>query len=111
MAHTFCKGIDLSENGQALDALREVGPGNHFLGCAHTQANFKEAFYMSNLADNNSFEQWEEDGSKDIQVRANALWKKMLNEYEAPPLDQGIDDGLQDFMAKRREQLAGTGDF
>ena len=60
---------------------------------------------------NNSFEQWEEDGSKDIQVRANALWKKMLNEYEAPPLDQGIDDGLKDFMATRREQLAGTGDF
>ena len=111
MAHTFCKGIDLSENGQALDAIREVGPGNHFLGCAHTQANFKEAFYMSNLTDNNSFEQWEEDGSKDIQLRANALWKKMLNEYEAPPLDQSIDDGLNDFMAKRREELAGTGDF
>ena len=66
---------------------------------------------MSNLTDNNSFEQWEEDGSKDIQVRANALWKKMLNDYEAPPLDQSIDDGLQDFMAKRREELAGTGDF
>ena len=66
---------------------------------------------MSNLTDNNSFEQWEEDGSKDMLTRANSLWKKMLNEYEAPALDQGIDDGLQDFMATRKEALAGTGDF
>lgn len=111
MAHTFCKGIDLSENGQALDAIREVGPGAHFLGCSHTQANFQDAFYSSNLTDNNSFEQWQEDGSKDMLVRANALWKKMLSEYEAPVLDQGIDDGLLEFMAKRKEELKGTGDF
>src|SRR5579871_932234 len=62
MMHTLLAGVDLSENGQALDAIREVGPGKHFLGCAHTQANFQTAFYRSPLADNNSFEQWEAEG-------------------------------------------------
>src|SRR5258706_11950874 len=47
MMHTLLAGVDLSENGQALDAVREVGPGKHFLGCAHTQANFETAFYRS----------------------------------------------------------------
>ena len=65
MMHTLLAGVDLSENGQALDAMREVGPGKHFLGCAHTQANFETAFYRSPLADNNSFEQWEAEGAKD----------------------------------------------
>ena len=102
MMHTLLAGVDLSENGQAMDAIREVGPGKHFLGCAHTQANFETAFYRSPLADNNSYEQWEAEGAKDLAQRANAVWKKMLAEYEAPPLDPAIDEALQDFMGRRK---------
>ncbi len=76
MMHTLLAGVDLSENGQALSAIREVGPGKHFLGCAHTLANFETAFYRSPLADNNSFEQWAAEGRKDMAVRANERWKK-----------------------------------
>jgi len=102
MMHTLLAGVDLSPNGQALDAIREVGPGNHFLGCAHTQANFESAFYRSPLADNNSFEQWQAEGSLDMAQRANALWKKQLAEYVPPPLDPAIDEALLDFMNRRK---------
>ena len=102
MMHTLLEGVDLSENGQALDAIREVGPGKHFLGCAHTQANFQTAFYRSPLADNNSYEQWEAEGASDMNVRANALWKKQLAEYEAPPMDPAIDEALLDYINRRK---------
>ncbi len=102
MMHSFLAGIDLSENGQAMDAIREVGPGKHFLGCAHTQANFQTAFFRSTLADNNSAEQWEAEGSQDMAQRANAQWKKMLREYEPPPIDPAIDEALLDYMARRK---------
>src|SRR3984957_7694756 len=102
MMHTLLEGVDLSENGQAMDAIREVGPGKHFLGCAHTQANFETAFYRSPLADNNSFEQWEAEGAADMAQRANALWKKQLAEYMAPPLDPAVDEALLDYMNRRR---------
>jgi trimethylamine---corrinoid protein Co-methyltransferase len=102
MMHTLLEGVDLSENGQAMDAIREVGPGKHFLGCAHTQANFETAFYRSPLADNNSFEQWEAEGATDMAQRANVLWKKQLAEYVAPPLDPAVDEALQDYMNRRR---------
>lgn len=98
----FLTGLDTSENGQALDAIREVGPGAHFLGCAHTQANFETAFYRSTTADNNSFEQWQADGSLDAAQRANVTWKKMLNNYEAPPIDPGTDEALQAFINQRK---------
>jgi trimethylamine--corrinoid protein Co-methyltransferase len=97
--------VDLSENGQALDAIREVGPGAHFLGCGHTQANFETAFYRSPVADNNSFEQWEEEGSKDAAQRANGIWKRKLEEYQAPPMDPGVDEALQDFIARGKAEL------
>ena len=102
MMHTLLAGVDLSENGQALDAIREVGPGKHFLGCAHTQANFQTAFYRSPLADNNSVEQWEAEGARDMTQRANALWKKQLAEYEPPPLDPAVDEALLDYMNRRK---------
>ena len=103
--HVLAKGLDLSENGQGFEAFREVAPGGHFLGCAHTQANFENAFYRSSLADNNSVEQWEAEGRLDMPQRANAQWKKMLREYEAPALDPGIDEALKAFMAKKKSSM------
>jgi len=100
--HTLLEGVDLSENGQALDAIREVGPGKHFLGCAHTLANFETAFYRSPLADNNSFEQWDAEGRRDMATRANDLWKKQLAEYVEPPLDPGVDEALLDYVNRRK---------
>ena len=105
MMQVFLGGVDLSVNAQAMDAIREVGPGSHFLGCAHTQANFETAFYRSTVADNNSFEQWEADGAMDAERRANTVWKGMLERYEAPPLDPGVDEALREFMAKRKAAM------
>ena len=98
-------GVDMSDEGLAMDALREVGPGSHFLGATHTQAHFETAFYRSSIADNNSFEQWEIDGSMDAAQRANGIWKKMLNEYELPPLDPAIDEALIEFVDRRKSEF------
>ncbi|MDD9878164.1 MAG: trimethylamine methyltransferase family protein [Magnetovibrio sp.] len=105
MLATLARGYDFSENGQAMDAVREVGPGGHYLGCAHTQANFETAFYRSNVSDNNSFEQWEADGGLDQAQRANAVWKQWLDDYEAPPLDAAKDEALHAFIAERKGSM------
>lgn len=101
----FARGVGLDENEQALDAIREVGPGGHYLGCAHTQANFRTAFYRSKVADSNSYEQWLADGALDEAQRANRLWKQMLEDYEPPPIDPGVDEALLEYMAKRKASM------
>lgn len=106
MMHTFAKGFATDDNALALDAFREVGPGHHFLGCTHTMANYQTAFHLADLSDNQSYEQWSEEGSKDIVQRANACWKRMLAEYEPPALDPAIDEALQDYMQRRKESMA-----
>jgi trimethylamine--corrinoid protein Co-methyltransferase len=103
--HVLAKGVDFSLNGQAMEAFRQVEPGGHFLGCAHTQANFETAFYRSTIADNNSVEQWQEEGSKDAAARANAVWKAMLKEYEAPPLDSSTDEAILAFIDERKASM------
>ena len=98
-------GIDLSLNGQAMEAIEAVGPGAHFLGSAHTQSNFLSAFYRSSISDNNSFEQWLAEGGLDTAQRANRQWKRLLEEYADPGLDPAIDEALQAFIARRKESM------
>ncbi len=101
----FCKGIDLSSEAQALDAIYAIEPGAHFLGSAHTLNNFDTAFYTSTVADHNSFEQWQADGGLDAATRANRLWKQALDAYEEPALDAAVLEELDEFVAKRKSQL------
>ena len=100
-------GVDISPEAQAIDAIIEVGPGSHYLGCEHTQANFKTAFFRSELADNNSFEQWEVEGCLSSADRANELASKWLKQYDdvAPTIDPAIKESLDEFVAHKKESM------
>ena len=100
--HHLAKGISMDENGQAMDALREVGPGGHFLGCEHTQANFKTAFWRSDVLDYKPFEQWEEEGARDSATLAAARVRKQLGDYQAPAIDPGIVEALEAYVTQRK---------
>ncbi len=105
MAQRLSEGVDLSENGQAMSAIREVGPGQHYLGSAHTQANFETAFYRSSIADNNSFEQWLAEGEKTAAQRANELARNWLGMYEKPAIDPGVEEALTAFVANKKASM------
>ncbi|MFB2531760.1 trimethylamine methyltransferase family protein [Paracoccus sp. p3-h83] len=100
--HRLAGGIDISANGQAMDAIREVGPGGHYLGTAHTQANFKDAFWRTSLFDYKPFETWEEEGGRDTVALAAARVTRMLGEYQAPDLDPAIREALDDYVARKK---------
>jgi trimethylamine--corrinoid protein Co-methyltransferase len=102
--NVFAGGLPTDDNALALDAFREVGPGKHFLGSAHTMRNYESAFYEFKLSDNNSFEQWSEEGSLDIVQRASKAWKAVLATHEAPPLDVAVREALTDFVARRKSE-------
>ena len=108
MLQRFSANLDLSEEARAMEAIREVGPGSHYLGCAHTQRNFKTAFYTSQLADNNSYEQWEVEGGRDLNSRATERARQTLARYEAPALDPALDEALLAFIARRKAELPNT---
>lgn len=103
--HGIAKGVEVDVNGQAMDAIREVGPGGHYLGCDHTQKNFKSAFWRSELLDYKPFETWEEEGARDTQALATAKVKKMLADYQEPALDPGIAEGLKDYIAEKKASM------
>ncbi|MFW8593002.1 trimethylamine methyltransferase family protein [Cribrihabitans neustonicus] len=103
--HGLAKGIAVDENGQAMDAIREVGPGGHYLGCAHTQANFKSAFWKSNLLDYKPFETWEEEGARDTYALATNRVDHLLATYQQPELDLGIKQALEEYVVNKKASM------
>ncbi len=103
--HKFAAGIEVDENAQALDAIREVGPGGHYLGCAHTQANFKTSFWRSEQFDFKPYETWHEEGARDTQTLAAERVAKLLAQYQKPEMDPAIAEALNDYVASRKASM------
>jgi len=95
------KPVEVNADTLALDAIREVGPGGHFFGAAHTLERYETAFYQPMLSDWRNFETWSEAGAQDATLRANRIFKSVLEHYEPPPLDEGVREQLNAFVDKR----------
>ena len=103
--HKMAAGIAMDENGQAMDAIREVGPGGHYLGCEHTQANFKEAFWRSDVLDYKPFETWSEEGARTTETLAADRVAKLLAGFEAPAIDPGVNEALNDYVDRKKAEM------
>ncbi|WP_338548088.1 trimethylamine methyltransferase family protein [Roseovarius phycicola] len=103
--HHLAQGVSVDENGQAMDAIREVGPGGHYLGCAHTQANFKSAFWRTDVLDYKPFETWAEEGERDTMTLAHAKMKQMLANYQKPALDPAIEEAIDAYVDEKKASM------
>ena len=105
MAYRMAEGVRWDDFDEAISAVSDIGPGGHYLGHPHTLENFQRAFFMPELFDNNSIEQWQAEGGVEINDRALAHVRTMLGEYEEPKLDAGVDEALRDYIARREREI------
>ncbi|MFD0914895.1 trimethylamine methyltransferase family protein [Pseudahrensia aquimaris] len=105
MGYRMVEGVQWDDFDEALAAVRDIGPGGHYLGHPHTQENFQKAFFMPDMFDNNSIEQWIADGSKDITERALLHAKSLLNAYEEPTLEAATNEALLDYITRREREI------
>ncbi|MGQ3277469.1 MAG: trimethylamine methyltransferase family protein [Shinella sp.] len=105
MMRSFLDPIVVDDASMAVDTIGEVGPGGHFFGTNHTLERFENAFYEPMLSDWRNFENWQEGGSRTGTERANGIWKELLRTYEQPPLDPAIDEELEAFVARRKDEI------
>ncbi len=103
--HHLARGVAVDENAQAMDAIREVGPGGHYLGCAHTQANFKDAFWRTEILDYKPFETWADEGARDTQALAGARVERLLAGYQKPAMDPAVEEALRAYVAEKKASM------
>ena len=102
---------DTSEDALAVETIREVGPTGHFFGVEHTQKRYETAFYQPFVSDWKNYEAWEAAGGVWTAERAHTQYKRILAEFEAPPLDEAIREELAAFVARRKEEGGAPTDF
>ncbi len=105
MMNALARPIDLSDSEEALAAIKEVGPGGHFFATDHTIARYETAFHSPMLSDWRAYEFWQKDGSKDYAQRANKKWKQILEAYQKPAIDSGVEEALAEFVIRRKRQI------
>ena len=105
MGYRMAEGVNWNDFDVALSAITDVGPGGHYLGHPHTLEHFQKAFFMPEMFDNNSIEQWQAEGAIEINERALKKAGMMLNEYEEPKLDEGVNEALLDYIARREREI------
>jgi len=96
------KGIGFSDEELGFDALADTGPGGLFLAAKHTKAHFKEWLYMSPLFQTPDFSTWDVAGRQSTEQAANVAWKKLLDSYEDPGIDDAVDEELREYVATRK---------
>jgi len=94
--------FEVNQETLALDAIRDVGPAGHFFGTEHTMSRYQDAFYAPLLSNWDNYETWQERGSVNSEQRANQIWKQMLQEYQQPEIDPGVDEALRDYVDRRK---------
>ncbi|MFQ5564968.1 MAG: trimethylamine methyltransferase family protein [Paracoccaceae bacterium] len=104
MMAAYFEPPEVSEATLALEAVHEVGPAGHYFGTAHTLARYEAAFYTPLLSNWDNHDTWVERGSIDAVRRANQIWHQLLDEYQQPPIDPGIDEALRDYMERRKRE-------
>ena len=57
---------------------------------------------MSPLFRSQAYPTWQKQGAAETPEVATAEWKKLLESWEDPGLDDGVDEELQEFMAERK---------
>ena len=104
LQHEFTP-LEIDEASLAFGAHEEVGAGGHFLGAMHTLERFRECFYRPLLSSTENFDRWSRNGGRDATERAGEIWRKTLDEYEQPPIDEAVDAELQEYVTRRRAEL------
>ena len=99
------KGLPVDEEGMAMDALREVGPGGHFLGAEHTLRHYRTGFYRPWISSTENYDRWNRFGARTADKVAAERWKQLLAEYQDPGIDPGVDEQLKEFITRRKKEL------
>ena len=104
MMQAYFKPIAVTEESLSLEVIAEAGVGGHFFGTAQTMAQYETAFHPPMLSNWDNYPTWLARGSEEAPQRANRIWKDLLANYEQPPLDPGILEEMEAFVAKRKTE-------
>jgi trimethylamine--corrinoid protein Co-methyltransferase len=94
MIYRLIRGVELTEESLAVDVIKKVGPGGHFLSDPHTVKYATNEVWYPRLLDRQNRNSWEKTGAKTIERRANEKAKQILRDHKSSPLEKSVRDEI-----------------
>ena len=98
----FGQGCRFDDLDEIFETVKDVGPGGHFLGAAHTR---KANLFIFPSQNNVTYEQWDDEGRKDSEQVGLDKAKQWLARYEEPEFDPTIDEALSTFITEKEATI------
>jgi len=111
MVADFLKPLRVDPEELAIEAMREVGPGGHFFGAAHTQSRYRNAFFAPMISDWRNYESWREAGAPTAYDTAERIYQERLKTFSPPPIEAERREALESFVARRKAEGGAPTDF
>jgi len=97
--HRFFSGLQEENLDAIMGDVTKIGPGGHFLGTGHTREN---PMHINALQNNDSYEQWFDEGAKNADQSDREEAQRILDNYVRPPMPDDQAGALAEFVAKKR---------
>ena len=89
------EGIPADDDRLCTDAIKRVGFGGNFMTEESTIKYLRTDYYQPKILNRLSREEWEKQGSKDINARSKERIQKLMREHQPTPLDDNVRKELR----------------
>ena len=93
--------LDITEETIDIDTICSVGAGGEYLTHPSTFSHFK-TLSRSDIFNRRNHKKWQEAGAMDAAASASAKLKQRLEMHTLPPIDEGLKQELEGFVARRK---------
>jgi len=98
-------GFEVNDYTLAVDIIRKVGPGGHFLAEKHTVDNILKEHWIPKISDRQPYDAWEKAGAKDIIKVAREKVKEILATHKPEPLPEDVRKEILDLLKKYQNEV------
>jgi len=103
IARYLLAGIEVSPRTLALETIEQVGPGGNYVAESHTVENFKRSLHFSAMLNRWEHARWREEGSLNLQEKANRRVRSILASHRVPELPADVVKAVR-AVAERRDR-------
>jgi trimethylamine--corrinoid protein Co-methyltransferase len=95
MVFRVLRGLAVSDEALAVDAIDRVGPGGHFLTDPHTLQFLRAEVFHPRLADRQGWPAWGAGGQESMRGRARARVGNLLRTHQPRGLEPEVDAAIR----------------
>ena len=104
MVKKLIEPVEISDASLDLATIKEVGIGGNYLTHPTTFKHCR-SLYQPYLFTRDDYQKWASKGSRCVADKTEKILSDRLAQYEKPPIDQGLEQALIEYVSRQKKWL------